>query len=95
MQATNEGTGHNRTIKLTGIPDPEGKGLLSELTITVNYTYGFNDADKVVDRAVTLDSVVIPEIIRAINNCGQLDGFFRGMTTKEGNREVCENGVSG
>jgi hypothetical protein len=78
MQATNEGTGHTRTIKLTGIPDI-GKGLLTELTITVNYTQEPNDG-RVLDKAVTLDSVVIPEIIRAINNCGQLDGFFRGVT---------------
>lgn len=66
MKAENTTTGHNRTIRLTEIPD-NGKGSLRELVITINYKlFGDNDP-YTVDKAVTLDGVVIPTIIEAIN----------------------------
>jgi hypothetical protein len=81
MKATNEGTGHNRTIRLTGLPGTNG--TLTELTITVNYTNTPNDGSTL-DKAVTLDSVVIPELLRAINATGQLDTFFSGLKPNTG-----------
>lgn len=76
MKADNTSTGHNRTIRLTEIP-----GLPSELTITVNYVQVANDGDAV-KKAVCLDGVVIPEIVRALNNCHDLDGFFKGLKSE-------------
>lgn len=66
MKAENKTTEHNRTIRLTEIPDPDDKRLLPELTITINYIQG--DGVPILDKAVTLDSVVIPLIIEAINS---------------------------
>jgi hypothetical protein len=66
MHADNTQTDHNRTIRLTGIPDPHKKDLLAELDITVGYKTHYND-DQVVVKAITLDSVVIPAIITALN----------------------------
>jgi hypothetical protein len=59
MKAENTTTGHNRTIKITEIPGP----YLNKLTITVNYVDG-----GCVVKARTLDSIIIPEIIKALNN---------------------------
>lgn len=64
MKAENETTGHNRTLRITGIPGAEAP--LRELCITIGYVSGSNDG-AVIDKAVTLDSVVIPAIIEAIN----------------------------
>lgn len=66
MKADNTITGHNRTIRITGIPDPKGEGFLPELTITVNYVQQPNEGGSVY-KAVTLDGVVIPAIIEALN----------------------------
>lgn len=71
MKADNLTTDHNRTIKLTELPTCAfgvGRDLPAELTITVMYQRC--PGDRTLDSAVSLDSVVIPEIIRAINNHG-------------------------
>lgn len=73
MKADNTSTPHNRTIRLTEI---EG-GELSELDITINYTKVPND-DKVVYKAVTLDGVVIPALIKAINDQHEANAAGRG-----------------
>ncbi len=65
MKADNTTTPHNRTIRLTEIPS--GKhGALSELSIKIGYV---SDDPKIGDghRGVTIDSVVIPMIVEAIN----------------------------
>lgn len=64
MKANNDSaiTGHNRTIKLTEIP-----GDLNEMYITINYTFSLSDGDRVMSKAIALDSVVIPTIVRLIN----------------------------
>jgi hypothetical protein len=58
MQAENETNEHNRTINLTEIPSE----YLQELQIMVNYT-GQSDVTK----AVVLDNLIIPAIIRGLN----------------------------
>ena len=62
MKADNTETGHNRTIRLTGIEGSE----LDELLITVNYVEAPCEDRRLV-KAVTLDGVVIPAIIDALN----------------------------
>lgn len=67
MKATNkfEITGHNRTIKVTEIPTNQ-PGDLSELTIQITYTKNTNEG-AVIDKAIALDTHVIPAIIKALN----------------------------
>ncbi len=65
MKAENVTTGHNRTIRLTEIPGDELKTLL----ITITYVEVTNDGG-VIYKAVTLDNVVIPLIMAAINERG-------------------------
>lgn len=66
MKAENDTTGHNRTLRIHDIPDPEGKGYMPTLVITINYAIERDDGQRV-QRAVTLDNVVIPAIIKALN----------------------------
>lgn len=68
MKADNsfETTGHNRTVKITGIPTDHPSDP-SELTITINYVRNPGDDIGRVHMAVALDKHVIPAIIRAIN----------------------------
>jgi hypothetical protein len=56
MKADNTSTDHNRTIRLTEVP-----GDVPELLITVGYV------QTNVPVAITLDKVVIPAIIEALN----------------------------
>lgn len=65
MKVENETTGHNRTLRLTGIEGDRRKcGVLPELTITISYV---NDDGHGIYKAITLDNVVIPAIIKALN----------------------------
>lgn len=67
MKADNsfEVTGHNRTILLTEI-DGALNGYLDELKITINYVQKPNDGNTIL-KACTLDKLVIPAIIAALN----------------------------
>lgn len=60
MHAENQSTGHNRTIRFTDLP-----GYPHEMNVAVNYT---SENLHVEDKAVTLDSIIIPEILRAVNH---------------------------
>lgn len=62
MKAENDSTPHNRTIKLTEI----GGEYLHELEIYVNYTSTPNDGG-MAEKGCTLDKIVVPAIIEAIN----------------------------
>lgn len=64
MIAENVSSDHNRTIVFKDLPILEGMTLPS-LTITVNYD---GDGDSDVHKGITLDNVVIPAIILAVNN---------------------------
>jgi hypothetical protein len=66
MKAENLTTDHNRTIRLTGIPSKHPHDPV-EMLITINYIHKDGDGSAVIDKAVTLDSTVIPAIINAIN----------------------------
>jgi hypothetical protein len=61
MKAENVTTGSSRIIRISGIP-----GDMPELLITVGYCREQDGGT--VNKAVVLDSLVIPEIIRAIND---------------------------
>jgi hypothetical protein len=65
MHADNTTTDHNRTIRITDIPYNLAAGIIPELTITINYA---NDSLPVIDKAITLDNIIIPTIISLINN---------------------------
>ena len=67
MQASNTETGHNRTIKITGLHDE-----VKEMNITVGYTGHSN-----VVSAVILDGQIIPEIIDAINSRDNVHFYVR------------------
>jgi hypothetical protein len=58
MQLTNEGTGHNRTIRATGLKTPHG-----ERTLEFKITHSGGACD-----AVILDQVIIPQIIAAFTS---------------------------
>jgi hypothetical protein len=64
MHADNKDTGHNRTIHITGIEDAP----LQELSITVMYVK--DNEGQTVQKAVTLDKVVIPAILAGLNKGG-------------------------
>ncbi len=71
MKADNQSTDHNRTVHITNIK-PHGIwaklnicNLPTELTITINYKE--DGPGTTLEKAVTLDSVVIPAIIKALN----------------------------
>lgn len=60
MKADNKNTTHNRNIRFTDLP-----GETDALTVYLNYTN--DDAIGRSRKAVCLDNVVIPAIIKAIN----------------------------
>lgn len=62
MKADNKDTGHNRTIRLTGLESPDQPAL----TVTVGYVSGKNEPG-VLAKASALDHEVIPAILQAIN----------------------------
>lgn len=67
MKAQNDTTGHNRTIRITEIPEHPHR-YLSEMSITIGY---LREGDgSIIDKAVTLDNVIIPAIIEALNKHG-------------------------
>ena len=63
MKCENETTEHNRTIHFTEIPAPD-KGDLTEMLVIVNYPRTERQA---MLHGITLDSYVIPAVIRAVN----------------------------
>jgi hypothetical protein len=73
MKAENTTTGHTRFIRITDIP-----GDMPELIISVSY-HKFSNEGNAVAKAVVLDNLVIPEIIRSINNCGEINSLFNGI----------------
>jgi hypothetical protein len=60
MIAENTTTGHNRTIRIMDISDED----FPELLVTVNYV---DDDRSRCGKAVVLDNIVIPAIIKALN----------------------------
>ena len=56
---------HARCLKVTGLP-VAGLSDLAELTFTIRYVEEENDGHRL-DKAITLDNVVIPAILRALN----------------------------
>ena len=63
-------TGHNRIIKITGIPT-EHPGDLTELTIQINYRIEPNDGSSTIYKAIALDHHVIPAIVKALNSAAR------------------------
>ena len=61
MKAENKTTVNNRTIRLTELPGTDD--TLTELVIVVNYQGESNCL-----KGVTIDSIVIPAILKALNN---------------------------
>ena len=78
MKAENKTTNHNRTIKITGLPQ-EHHDDLTELEITTNYKTIPNDGN-VVSKAIALDKIVIPAIIEALN--GNKDQLVEAIRRK-------------
>lgn len=66
MQAENETTGHNRTIRVTGIPTAH-KDDVSEMNVNVMYGHGNNEGG-LIHKAVALDDIIIPRIVAALNH---------------------------
>lgn len=62
MRADNTTTEHNRFIKITGIEDPNNEGYCPELEIMICYRVDGN-----ANKGMTIDNVIIPAIIKAIN----------------------------
>jgi hypothetical protein len=60
MKAENTTTDHNRTIRITDIPDKD----FPELLITICYV---DDERSRCGKAVVLDNIVIPAIIKGLN----------------------------
>lgn len=73
----------SRVVRVTGIPDRKKMGLMGEMDIEFHYV--LSPGSSILDHAVTLDSVVIPAIIRAIN------GKKKGKKAKSGGYTVLEN----
>jgi hypothetical protein len=71
MKADNsfETTGHNRIIRITGIKRKRGEQYwpdLPTLTIQIGYTDDDSEGSQV-EKAVVLDNVIIPAIVKALN----------------------------
>lgn len=62
MQVENKTTDHNRTLRFSGLSGD----LMPELVVTLNYQKTTNDPD-ILYKAITLDNVVIPAILKAVN----------------------------
>lgn len=65
ITADNTVTGHNRTIRFTGLPQAHQDDPTS-IDVTINYTTEPNDG-MIIHKAIALDHVIIPNIIRLFN----------------------------
>jgi hypothetical protein len=64
MKAENKTTGHNRFIRVTGLP-PTRYNTPKSMTIRIEYD--LNDDISPLVKAIALDHIVIPAIIKALN----------------------------
>lgn len=78
MKAENKTTIHNRTIRLTELPIGQFC-CKSEMLITINYVEDQNIQR--LDLAVALDNVIIPAIIKAINQKDLIKEAISGLQT--------------
>ena len=80
MKANNTETDHNRTIQLQSIPTSTGlpyqDKLPESMKITINYT---NENIPTIEKAVSLDNIIIPEIINSVNLMNIIRNMFVGI----------------